>query len=310
MSMRLVFFGSSEFAVPILRALREKHKILTVVTQPDRPKGRGLKVRPTPVKAVALQMGLEVREPERLDRAFLSALMDLEPELFVVCSYGKILPREYLSLPPLGAVNVHPSLLPKYRGAAPIQRALMKGEEETGVTTFLMDEGVDSGPILLQRRTSIRPDEKASELSQRLSEMGAQLLLETLDGLKDRSLRATPQDHTRACYAPKIERHEALIPWERPAQVIKDLIRALEMAPGAYTFFRGKVLKIYEAKTAERRGKPGEVIGLGEGIEVACGEGSLVIYELQLEGRRRMKASEFLRGHPIIIGERLGGERP
>lgn len=307
--MRLVFFGSSDFSVPILRALKDRHQVLAVVTQPDRPKGRGLKVQPTPVKAAAEEMDLRVLDPERLDGSVLRAIQDLEPEAFVVCAYGKILPRDFLRIPPLGAVNCHPSLLPRYRGAAPIQRALMKGEEETGVTTFLMDEGVDSGPILLQRRVTIGPDETATELSRRLSLLGAELVLETLEGLEAGIITPIPQDHSRACYAPKVEKAEALISWERPAKAIKDLIRALEMGPGAHTFFRGKVLKVYRAELGEGKGEPGMIIGLGEGIEVACGDGSLWLKELQLEGKRRMGASEFLRGQRIILGERLGGER-
>lgn len=247
-----------------------------------------------------------VLEPEDLGE-LKAELERMHPEAFVVAAYGKILPRWLLDLPRYGAINVHPSLLPRYRGAAPIQWAILKGERETGVTTFLMDEGLDSGPILLQRRVPIGEEETASELSRRLSEVGSELILETLRGLQQGRIRPRPQDHQEACYAPKIERHQGLIRWQEPAGRILNLIRALDPWPSAYTFYRGKLLKIWRAQRGKGRGEAGEVIGLEGGIEVACGEGSLLIRELQLEGRRRMEAGEFLRGHPLKLGEKLGG---
>ena len=304
--MQLVFFGSSGFSVPILEALSSEHHLLAVVTQPDRPRGRGRRPQPTPVKSWAKERGFLVLEPEDLGE-IKAELERMHPEAFVVAAYGKILPRWLLDLPPYGAINVHPSLLPRYRGAAPIQWAILKGERETGVTTFLMDEGLDSGPILLQRRVPIGEEETASELSRRLSELGSELTLETLRGLQQGRIRPRPQDHQKACYAPKIERRHGLIHWQEAAGRILNLIRALDPWPSAYTFYRGKLLKIWRARVGWGKGRAGEVIGLEGGIEVACGEGSLIIGELQLEGKRRMGAEEFLRGHPLRVGEKLGG---
>lgn len=304
--MRLVFFGSSNFSLPVLEALVQNHEVLAVVTQPDRPKGRGLKVQPTPVKEWALKRGLKVLQPERLDEEFARTLLALMPEAMVVASYGKIIPKAILDIPTFGCLNVHPSLLPKLRGAAPIQWAILKGIRETGVTIFLMDEGLDSGPILLQRKTTIGEEETAEELEKRLSQMGASLAIEVLELLKKGGIRPVPQKDEEACYAPKLSREVGLIDWASPCKKIKDMVRGLEPWPCAYTFYRGKTVKIWKAYCKAGKGYPGEVIDLREGIEVACGEGSLVIKELQLEGKRKMTAEEFLRGYKLNLGEKLG----
>lgn len=304
--MRLVFFGSSNFSIPILEALVQNHQVLAVITQPDRPKGRGLKVQPTPVKEWAMKRGLKVFDPEKLDVEFAEVLSALTPEAIVVASYGKIVPKTILEVPPFGCLNVHPSLLPKLRGAAPIQWAILKGKRETGVTVFLMDEGLDSGPILLQRKTAIGDEETAQELERRLSQMGASLTIEALELIQRGEIKPVPQRDEEACYAPKLSREVGLIDWSSPSKKLKDMVRGLEPWPCAYTFYRGKTLKIWKATCKEGKGSPGEVISLKEGIEVACGEGSLLIKELQLEGKRRMKAEEFLRGYKLSIGEKLG----
>lgn len=304
--MRLIFFGSSNFSIPVLEALVQNHEVLAVITQPDRPKGRGLKVQPTPVKEWAKKRGLNVFGPEKLEGEFIKALLAFMPEAIVVASYGKLIPKSILDLPPFGCLNVHPSLLPKLRGAAPIQWAILKGKKETGVTIFIMDEGLDSGPILLQRKTAIGEEETAPELERRLSELGASLTIEALELLKKGEIKPVPQRDEEACYAPKLSREIGLIDWSNPSKKIKDMVRGLEPWPCAYTFYKGKTLKVWKAFYKEGKGEPGEVIGLREGIEVACGEGVLVIKELQLEGKRKMTAEEFLRGYKLNIGEKLG----
>jgi len=304
--MRLLFFGSSVFSLSVLEALHKNHRVIGVITQPDRPKGRGRRIAPTVVKLFAQKEGLFVLDPENLDQKVLETLKGLLPDIIVVAAYGKILPSEYLKLAPLGAINVHPSLLPKYRGPSPIQWVLLKGEKETGVTTFLMDEGLDSGPILLQEKLPIQDEETYSSLLEKLSHLAARLTLKTLEEMGKGTLIPIPQDHQKACYTKKIDRSLALINWNRPAKEVWNKVRALEGWPCAYTFWQGKLLKIWRASLGEGRGEPGTIIGLKEGIEVACSEGSLIIKELQLEGGKRMGSSEFLRGHRLDLGERVG----
>ena len=300
--------GSADFSLPILKALSEGEEVLAVVTQPDRPRGRGQRVVPTPVKEWAEGKGIPVLEPQGLKGPFLEEVRGIGPEAIVVAAYGRILPSELLRLPPLGCINVHPSLLPKYRGAAPVNWAIIRGEIETGVTTFLMDERMDSGPILLQRRVRIGEGETASELLGRLAELGAELLLETLKRWRRGEIEPRPQREEEATFAPKLRKEDGLIDWKREAREINNLIRGAQPWPGAYTFLRGKLLKVHRARVGSGRGEPGEVISLEEGIEVACGEGSLLLQEVQLEGRRRVLWEDFLRGYPLSIGERLGTE--
>ncbi len=305
--MGVVFMGSAPFSLPTLKALVEEEEVLAVVTQPDRPRGRGLKPSATPVKEWAKGRGIPVLQPEDLGGELVEELRHLRPEVVVVAAYGKILPKEVLKIPPLGCINVHPSLLPKYRGAAPVNWAIIRGERETGVTTFLMDEGMDSGPVLLQRRVEIHEDETAPELLARLADLGGELLLETIRRWRKGELVPQPQRDEEATYAPRLERSHGLIDWKRKAGEIKNLVRGLQPWPSAYTFLKGKLLKVFRARLGDgSRGEPGEVVSLRGGIEVACGEGSLVITELQLEGRRRMSAEEFLRGHPLRVGDKLG----
>ncbi|RDV83452.1 methionyl-tRNA formyltransferase [Ammonifex thiophilus] len=309
--MRLVFMGTPAFAIPSLEALtRAGHELVLVVTQPDRPKGRGGKLTPPPVKEWALRYGLPCLQPVRLkDPAFLAALREAEPEVIVVVAYGKILPPEVLNLPPRGCINLHASLLPKYRGAAPIQHALLSGEKETGVTTILMDEGMDTGDILLQESLVVGEEENFGSLHDRLAQLGAELLCRTLSLWKEGKIKPKPQDHSQATYAPPLRSEDEIIRWEEPAEKIKNLVRALDPAPGARTFWQGKVLKIWRARalTGPFGGVPGEVLALApEGIVVRAGEGALLVLELQLAGGKRLKASEFLRGHSLTPGTVLG----
>jgi len=304
--MRLFFFGSSPFSLSVLEALKKVHQIVGVITQPDRPKGRGRKPAPTVVKLFAQKEGLFVLDPENLNQKVLEILKGFSPEVLVVAAYGKILPSEYLNLATFGAINVHPSLLPKYRGPSPIQWVLLKGERETGVTTFLMDEGLDSGPILLQERVPIEDEDTYSSLFEKLSGLSAQLILKTLEEMEKGTLMPIPQDHQKACYTQKIDRSLGLINWNRPAREIWNKVRALEGWPCAYTFWKGKLLKIWRASLGNGKGEPGTIISLKEGIEIACSDGSLIIRELQLEGGKRMLSFDFLRGHRLDVGERIG----
>ena len=307
---RIVFMGTPEFAIPALRVLLESEKVVGVVTRPDRPRGRGRKLCPSPVKELALEAGVPVFEPERIkDSAFLLDLTRLDPELIVVAAYGKIIPREILDLPRYGCWNIHASLLPKYRGAAPIQWALINGETETGITIMQMDEGLDTGPILLQKSLSIREDETFGELYQRLARLGAGALKEALELLKDGRLSPRPQPEEGVSYAPPIEKDLGRLDFSRSASELACLIRAFDPRPGAYTYWKGKLLKLFRPAVVpkETSEKPGTVLGLGpKGLEVATGKGVLALRELQLEGKKRIPAEEFLRGHPLKPGTALG----
>lgn len=303
--------GTPEFAVPSLGALLDSgYQVDLVVTQADKPKGRGKRPVAPPVKEVALAQGIPVLQPARLkDPDFLSRLQATAPEAIVVVAYGKILPAAVLSLPPYGCINVHASLLPRYRGAAPIQRAIMNGERETGITTMLMDEGMDTGDILLQRRVAIGEEETFGSLCQRLSRLGAQVLIETLEALQAGTLRRQPQDHAQATYAPPLTPEDELIVWDRPGEVVKNQVRALDPKPGAKTYLEGQLLKIWRVKavTGDFPGVPGEIIATGPGgITVRVADGAVVILELQAAGGRRLPVDAFLRGHPIPEGYILG----
>lgn len=303
----MVFMGTAPFSLPTLRVLSASEKVAAVVTQPDRPRGRGRKVSPPPVKEFATDLGLPILQPERVkEQDFISLLKELHPELIVVAAFGQILPSAVLEIPPLGCVNVHPSLLPKYRGAAPINWAIIKGETRTGVTTYLMDEGMDTGDILLVQEVEIGRDETAQELGERLAESGTKLLLDTIRGLKEGTLHPIPQDEEGASYAPMLKKDDGLIHWEREAYQIRNQIRGMIPWPIAFTVWGGKRIKIYQGTIGDGKGVPGEVISLQRAMEVACGERSLLIQELQMEGRRRMRWDEFARGHRLTLGERLG----
>ena len=310
--MRIVFMGTPDFAIPTLQALlKSKHHVVGVVTREDKPKGRGLQVLPPPVKVLARQEGLPVLQPVSLkEPGFLQELQNWKADVFVVVAF-RILPPEVFTIPPVGTINLHASLLPKYRGAAPIQWALINGETETGVTTFFIDEHVDTGTILLQEKIAIRPEDTAEELHNRLSALGAQVVVRTLDLLKRGKLQPKPQVGVPT-RAPKIKKGDCEIDWHQPADKIVNLIRGVSPVPGAFTHFEGKLLKIFRAKAVSELklhdSVPGEMIDVSgqNGIVVAAGEGAVALLEVQLAGKKRMSAAEFLHGHPLQAGTILG----
>jgi len=310
--VRIVFLGSGAFAIPCLDALATAgHDVAALVTQPDRQKGRGQALSPPPLKPVAAARGIPVLQPRRVrEPDAQEALRALSPELQVVVAYGQILPASVIAIARRGTVNVHASLLPKLRGAAPIQWAIATGETETGVTTMMIDEGLDTGPILLQRATNILPEETAAQLEPRLARLGAHLLLETVEGLESGVLRPTPQDESRATLAPLLKKEDGRIDWSRPATVIARRVRGFNPWPGAFTVHAGRGLKVLSARESSEdiAGLPGTVGRISaEGLLVVCGEGShLLLTEVQPESRRAMPAAAFAAGARLRPGDRLG----
>ena len=307
--MRIIFIGSGEIGVPTLEGLAHAHEVAAVFTRPDRPAGRGKKLRATPIKEAAQKLGLELHQPESVNfPESLRLIEELKPEVIVVASYGEILSKELLEIPQRGTINLHASLLPKYRGAAPIEWAIIRGEQETGITTFLMDEGMDTGDILMQRRVPIEEDDTAGSLHDKLAEVGAEVMLETLGGLERSILKPQPQDHSRATYAPKLKKELGKLDWSRPSRELFNLIRGLNPAPGAFTFFKGKRLKVHWARVVDldHQGRPGEVVSVDEGLIVKTGDGVLELSEVQPEGKRPMGGPDFVRGYKVTKGDRLG----
>jgi methionyl-tRNA formyltransferase len=315
--VRIVFMGSGAFAIPSLEELLDSgHDVAAVVTQPDRRKGRGKTLAPPPLKPVAEARGVAVLQPRRIreDEA-QEALRRLEPQLQVVVAFGQILPRSVIDIAPLGTVNVHASLLPRLRGAAPIQWAIANGETQTGVSTMLIDEGLDTGPVLLQRPLTIRPEETAADLEPRLARLGADVLAETVRGLSDRLLEPTPQDHEKATLAPLLKKEDGRIDWSLPAQQIACRVRGFHPWPGAFTESGGRGLRILTARALSVEGEapslapsPGTVLEVStEGVVVASGGGSrLVVVEVQPESRRPMPAAAFAAGARLRPGDTLG----
>jgi methionyl-tRNA formyltransferase len=303
--MELIFLGTPAFAVPTLEMVLEAgHKVLTVVTQPDRPKGRGQVLSPSPVKEAALAHGLPVFQPERIKRPEIVAqLAELPAEAMVVVGYGQIIPQSIIDLPRYGILNVHASLLPKYRGAAPIQWAIVNGETTTGVTTMRIDAGLDTGDMLLRAETAIGPEETALELGDRLAAMGATLLVETLSRIE--TLVPEKQDSAQATYAPILKREDGHIDWKRPLREILNQVRGFVPWPGCYAYWRGMRFHIWKATPAKLDLKPGKPGTVGQRLFVGCGDGAIEILELQLEGKRRMTAKEFLNGRGFKYGEDL-----
>jgi methionyl-tRNA formyltransferase len=304
---RIVFFGTPSFAIPALKNLIQGlEEVVAVITQPDRRKGRGLKFIFPPVKELTLQFGLSLLQPENVkEEAFQEKLRGLQPDLFVVVAYGKIFPKSLLNIPKYGAVNVHASLLPKYRGAAPIAWAILKGEKETGVTTMMMDEGMDTGDILLQKKISIGEEETGETLHDKLAKFGAQLLVETIERMKGGNIRPTPQDHSKATYASPIKKEDTYIDWGKEAIEIDRQVRAFNPNPGACTKWADQLLKIYRGEVREgtHKAKAGTVVWVGSDfIEVETGKDSFLVKEVQLEGKKRMSVRDFLSGHSISIG--------
>lgn len=305
--MRLVFAGTPEFAVPSLAALLEAgHDIVAVYTQPDRPAGRGRHVQESPVKRFALERGLAIRQPKRL-RGEADALAAFKPDAVVVVAYGLILPADFLGVPPLGCVNVHASLLPRWRGAAPIARAIEAGDEVTGVSIMRMDEGLDTGPVLAMHEEPIHADDDAGSLHDRLAKLGAELLVPTLAAWA-RGVVPRPQDESRASHAPKLTKAEAQMRWGDSAAALARRVRAFSPWPVAYCRHGEERLRILSAQVqpGETRGVPGEILSAArEGIDVTCGEGVLRLLRLQREGSRPLAADDFLRGYRLAAGDRL-----
>ena len=307
--MKIIFMGTPEFAVPSLRALVDSgDEVVAVVTQPDKPKGRGLEVAPPPTKVLAERHGIPVLQPAKIKtEEFFNELKKFNPDLICVAAYGKILPKNILDLPHYGCINVHASLLPKYRGAAPINWAIIRGEKVTGITTMKMDEGMDTGDMLLKEEVPIDDEDTGDTLSEKLSEIGARLLIETIRLLKEGQLNPIPQDHSQANYAPMLKKEDGKIDWQKSAEEIRNLIRGALPWPSAYTNLEGKLLKIYKVRLAGGEGKPGEVIKSESGIlRVATGKGALDILKLQIEGGKKLETQVFLRGRRIEEGMVLG----
>jgi len=304
--------GTPDFSVPVLRdLLNEGYDVVAVVTQPDRPRGRGRKVRSSPVKQMALETGINILQPQKAwDRQFLDHIYSLAPDLLVVVAFGQILKKELLEGARWGGLNIHASLLPKYRGPAPIHWAILKNETRTGLTAMRMDVGLDTGPILLQEEVPIHEEETAGQLHDRLARLSGGFLVKTLRDLAKGSLEEIPQDEDKATYAPKIDRTMSLIKWDKPASDISSLIRALDPWPGACTTFNGKKIKFFLSKVKKeqvRNTLPGRISGYGEGtLEVETANGLIQVGELQVSGKRRLKAREFLMGFPLEKGAILG----
>jgi len=312
-SWRIVFFGTPAFAIPSLeRLLQGSDEIVAVVTQPDRERGRGRKKSPSPVKELALQHRIPLFQPEKVkESSFVEAMRDLKPDLFVVVAFGQILPKSLLEIPKYGAVNVHGSLLPQYRGAAPIAWAILRGETKTGITTMLMDEGMDTGNILMQEEIPIKKEDTGETLQEKLSSLGARVLMETVARMKEGCLSPSPQDDSKATYAPPLKKEDGQIDWKRSAEEIHLKIRAFNPWPGAFTGWENRLLKIYQGEVRKglSQAQAGSVIWVGtDFIEVATGEGSLLIKEVQMEGKRRMCVRDFLSGHRISVGTVFSSE--
>jgi methionyl-tRNA formyltransferase len=306
--MRLVFAGTPEFAKVALAALLDAgHEIALALTQPDRPSGRGMRTVASPVKQLATARGIATFQPRTLkEPSALARLASARPEALVIAAYGLILPPPVLALPRYGAINIHASLLPRWRGAAPVQRALLAGDEESGITIMQMDEGVDTGPILAQRALPIGPDEDAASLHARLAALGAEMIVAHLENTGAGHVMAHAQPAQGVTHARKIEKAETSIDWSRTAIEIERAVRAFRPAPGARATLRGETIKIWRAAPRRGQGEPGAVLSTsGDGVLIACSEGALAVHELQRSGGKRLDAAAFLRGFPISPGERF-----
>lgn len=304
--------GTPEFALPTLKALiTHDYEILAVVTQPDRPKGRGRKLAASPVKELAITRNIEVFQPEKAsDGSFCARIQHMKPDLIIVVAFGQILSKEFLSIPEWGAINIHASLLPKYRGAAPIQRAILNNEPRTGLTVMHMDEGMDTGPILFQTELLILKDETTGQLHDRLALLAGDMIIDSLADMAGKSVKEIPQDDSAATYASKFQKSDTLVDWTPPACEISCLIRALDPGPGAYTFLDGKKVKLFSSTVVEKNGTkdvPGRVLRCKKDeIHVQSGQGIVGIREIQYPGKKRLPVSDFLRGFSLPEGTILG----
>jgi methionyl-tRNA formyltransferase len=310
--MNLVFCGTPQFAVPTLQKLVDAgHEVQLVVTQTDKPSGRGLEMAASPVKGLAQELALDIAQPDKIknNEEFRQQLLAVKPDAIIVVGYGRIIPQWMIDLPPLGNINLHASLLPKYRGAAPVQWAIASGESVTGVTTMRIDAGLDTGDILQQRQEAISAEDTAETLAPRLATTGAELMIDTLRGLEDGTVQPIPQDHTQASLAPILKKEDGLVDFNRSAFEIYNRLRGFQPWPGAYTIFRGKQFQIRAAKPLEHGPNVGvgELLGSSNRLLVGCGgRTGLDLLEIQLEGKKRMPAADFIRGYRLIAGERLG----
>ncbi|MBI1278010.1 MAG: methionyl-tRNA formyltransferase [Anaerolineaceae bacterium] len=293
----IVFMGTPEFSVPILQGLIEQYTVIGVVTQPDRPAGRKQQMQMSPIKQLALQHNIPVLQPEKLRRPeAIAELKQWQPDVYVVAAFGQILPQSVLDIPVYGSINVHASLLPRWRGAAPIQAVIRAGDAETGVTIMKMDAGLDTGPMLKKRAIPIAPDETGASLHDKLSLLGAELLMETLPGYLDGTILPQPQPETGITFAPQVKKEEGNIDWSQDAVVIEHLIRAFTPWPGTFTFFKGQQLKILNGSVLTGSADPGKVVKLRDSIAVGTGAGLLKLGTIQLAGRKAMKVEEFVKG--------------
>ncbi len=311
--LRVVFMGTPEFACPTLQKLIDRGEdVIAVVTQPDKPKGRGQRTAPPPVKELAEKNGITVLQPVKVRvPEFIETVKRLNPDVIIVVAFGQILPKALLDIPKYGCINVHASLLPRYRGAAPLNWCIINGESETGVTTMLMDEGLDTGAMLLKKTTPIDPEEDTRSLHDRLSVLGAETLSETLDLMAAGILNPEKQDDSLSCYAPMLKKEHGRIDWNLDAEAIRNMVRGMSPWPGTYTSLDGKLVKIFRVRAGSApvpdKAAPGTVLSAGrEGIEVACNGDVIIIDELQLEGRKRLAAGDFLAGCKITPGMILG----
>ncbi len=312
--MRVVYMGTPDFAVPTLRELiKAGHEVAAVVTQPDRPKGRGQKLTPPPVKIAAAELNLRVLQPERVKTPeFVKVLTELNPDVIVVAAFGQILSKEILQLPKYGCINVHASILPKYRGAAPIHWAVINGEQESGVSIMYMDEGLDTGDVLKVARVPIAENDTTGDVHDKLALVGAAALIDALQLLEAGTAPRTPQNDAESNYAPLLNKQVELIDWAKSSKEIKDLVRGLNPWPGAFTYLEGKVMKVWagEVVHAPNNSKhiPGQIItaDANGGIVVASGNGAVALKEIQLQGSKRMAVEDFLRGRSLVAGQSLG----
>ena len=307
--MKIIFMGTPDFAAASLEALIDsRHEIQAVVTQPDKPKGRKGELTPSPVKVIAKREGIKVYQPLKVrDEEFVDTLRAYNPDVMVVVAFGQIIPLSILKMPKYGCVNIHGSLLPKYRGAAPIQWAVLDGEKETGITTILMDEGIDTGDILLKKTIKIDADETSGSLFDKLKALGAETILETLDELEKGSITPTKQGESPTAYAKMLTKAMGLIDFTKSAKELDCFVRGMDPWPSAYTLLAGKTLKLWKVRAVEKSGKAGSVIEIGkESFTIACGEGAIEVLEVQLEGKKRMSAGDFLKGSTLNKGQELG----
>lgn len=312
--MDIVFMGTPDFAVPTLEMLiNEGYNIKAVVTQPDRPKGRGNKLAAPPVKELALKHEIPVLQPEKIraDKDFIAHMEELGPDLIVVVAFGQILPKSILDIPRLGCINIHGSLLPKYRGSSPIQRAVLNDDGVTGVTIMYMDVGMDTGDMISKTTMMVLPEETSGSLHDRMMHVGAEALREALPGIIDQSVTAEKQNEEEATYAPMLDKQMGLIDWEQDPRTIDCLVRGLTPWPTAYTYYDSKLLKIWKVRPADYTGaqaRPGKIVAIipEEGIVVKTKGGAVLIEEIQVQGKRRMKTSDYVRGHDVKIGDFLG----